>query len=148
MKRISSIVTLLKRIYRPYNKGLIQMLREKGFNNLRPSFLDILLYICENNNASVCTIGKACALKKQTMTGHLNELEKRGYVIREMDSDDKRKHNVILTEQGKKFKLSLYECLDELEKVYCDQIGERELDTIEYGLKNLHSKINKSHLRY
>lgn len=141
MKRISEIGSLLKKIYRNYNTDLLKSLAGSGFIDLRPSFLEILIFICENNKPSIKEIGLACGLKKQTMTSHLNELEKRGYILRVKSERDKREQLVSLTEYGQKFKLTMLEVISELENQYLNKVGEVELDRIIHMLGNFHQKV-------
>jgi DNA-binding MarR family transcriptional regulator len=141
MKRIANIGSLLKKIYRLYSVELIKELQARGFNDLRPSFLEILMYLSENDRPSIKLIGKACGLKKQTMTSHLNELEKRGYIKRAHSDLDKREQLVFLTDYGEKFKLNLLQVTNDLEKQYTKKIGEVELDRVELMLDNLYREI-------
>jgi len=143
MKRISNIGSLLRKIYRLYSLELLSVLQRRGFTDLRPSFLEILTFICEHDGPSIKTIGKACGLKKQTMTSHLNELEKRGYIRRQINPADKREQNIFLTEYGEKFKFHLFETVGELEKEYSSRFGEVELNRVELLLENLHRELNK-----
>jgi len=144
MRKISLIGSLLKRIYRSYSNELLYSLEQRGFTDLRPSFLEILLYICEVDGPSIKEIGRACGLKKQTMTSHLNELEKRSYIERRVGVRDKREQHIYLTGYGEKFKLNLFECSDEIEKSYSDIIGDVELDRVQHLLKNFHGKITSA----
>lgn len=144
MNKISLIGSLLKRIYRNYSNELLDSLQQRGFTDLRPSFLEVLLYVCENEGPSIKEVGRACGLKKQTMTSHLNELEKRGYVERKVNPRDKREQNIFLTDYGEKFKLNLFDCIDAIEKNYTDILGEVELDRVQHLLKNFHVKIDSS----
>jgi DNA-binding MarR family transcriptional regulator len=141
MKKVSSIGSLLKKIYRTYSVELLSLLQVRGFTDLRPSFLEVLLFICEHSGPTIKEIGAGCGLKKQTMTSHLNELEKRGYIERKINSEDKREQNIFLTEYGLKFKLNLFESINEIEKKYTDLIGDLELNRIEMTLKSFHSKL-------
>ncbi len=141
MKKVSSIGSLVKKIYRTYSVELLSLLQVRGFTDLRPSFLEVLLFICEHNGPSIKEIGSGCGLKKQTMTSHLNELEKRGYIERKLNLEDKREQNIFLTEYGLKFKLNLFESINEIEKKYTDLIGDLELNRIEMTLKNFYSKL-------
>lgn len=141
MKKVSSIGSLLKKIYRTYSGELLTLLQVRGFTDLRPSFLEVLLFICEHEGPTIKEIGFGCGLKKQTMTSHLNELEKRGYIERKTNFQDKREQNIFLTEYGLKFKLNLFECINEIEKKYTDLIGDLELNRVELILKNFHSKL-------
>jgi DNA-binding MarR family transcriptional regulator len=144
MKRIAHIGSLLKKIYRAYSVELIKELQSRGFNDLRPSFLEILMYLSENDGPSIKMIGKACGLKKQTMTSHLNELEKRGYVTRAHSEQDKREQLVHLTDYGEKFKLNLLQVTNDLERQYTLKLGEVELDRVELMLGNLYRELMDS----
>ena len=144
MKTVSSIGSLLKKIYRSYTNELLSLLQLRGFTDLRPSFLDILLFICSQEGSSIKEIGHACALKKQTMTSHLNELEKRGYIRRAVSEKDKREQHIYLTQYGEKFKLNLFECIEGIEKNYIGILGEVELDRADHLLKNFYQKISEA----
>lgn len=147
MKKIANIGGLLKKIYRVYSFELIKELQSNGFNDLRPSFLEILMYLSEHDAPSIKMIGKACGLKKQTMTSHLNELEKRGYIKRSNSDLDKREQLVSLTDYGEKFKLNLLQVTNDLEKHYTSKVGAVELDRVEMMLDNLYREIIENQKR-
>ena len=140
MNRISVIGSLLKRNYRNYSNDLLQLLQSKGFIDLRPSFLEILSFVCDNNLPTIKEVGLACGLKKQTMTSHLNELEKRGYITRRSSHRDKRTQHVCLTDFGERFKINLLEVTDELEGKYLESLGSVELDRVVHTLENFYEK--------
>lgn len=143
MNRISEIGNLLKKIYRIYSNEIIDYLSDKGFSDLRPSFLEILTFIADNPGPSIKVIGNSCGLKKQTMTSHLNELEKRGYIIRKTSESDRREQHIFFTDYGERFKLYLNEALSALEKNCAESVGSVELERLELQLKNFHHKIHK-----
>lgn len=143
MNKISQIGSLLKKIYRLYSRDLLVNLEQRGFTDLRPSFLEVLLFICETSGGpSIKSIGEGCQLKKQTMTSHLNELEKRGYIERRVNSRDKREQKIFLTEYGERFKLNLFETIGEIESKYSSVVGDVELDRVESILSNLYFKVS------
>jgi DNA-binding MarR family transcriptional regulator len=142
MSKVSSIGGLLKKLYRSYSNSLLQVLELKGFTDLRPSFLEVLLVICENPGSSIRDIGKNCELKKQTMTSHLNELEKRGYIKRQINPHDKREQNIFLTDYGDRFKLALFEGIESIERNYARAFGDVELERMEAILLRFHGRIN------
>lgn len=141
MKKLSSIGTLLKKLYRLYSGELLTLLQQRGYTDLRPSFLEVLLYICEHDGPTIKAVGEGCGLKKQTMTSHLNELEKRDYIYRQLNENDKRGQRVFLTENGQRFRLNLFECINEIEQKYSSVLGDVELDRVSHLLKNFHSKL-------
>ena len=144
MKRITIVGLLLKKIYRHYSSDLLSLLHARGFIDLRASFLEILSFICDNDAPSIKEIGAACGLKKQTMTSHLNELEKRGYITRQTGLQDRRELKVHFTAYGEKFKIALLEVASEVENEYLKSLGDVELDRIIHTLENFHQKIQKN----
>lgn len=143
MLKVANIGNLLKKIYRIYSNDLLSALQNKGYLDLRVSFLEILMYVCDNDAPSIKEVGKACGLKKQTMTSHLNELEKRGYITRKTNERDRRELQVHLSDYGEKFKVALLEVINDLENDYTKNIGDVELDRITHTLENFHHKIQK-----
>ena len=139
---ISQISSYLKRFYRIYSSRLLASLQDRGYTDLRISFLEVLNFLCENEGSSIKEIGTSCGLKKQTMTSHLNELEKRGYIIRQVNAKDKREQHVFLTDYGKKFRLNLLESIQEIENDYQESIGDVELNRLKLILKTSISKIS------
>lgn len=143
MRKIAHIGSLLKQIYRLYSVELMHRLQAQGFTDLRASFLEILMYLTEHESPSIKMIGVACGLKKQTMTSHLNELEKRGYISRQNSDYDKREQLVVLTEYGAKFKVCLLQVINDIENEYTKKLGSVELDRVELMLGNLHKELQR-----
>ncbi len=140
MNLIGKIGSLLKISYRIYSHALLKQLQEKGFNDLRPSFLEILIVISDKQGASLKEIGEECFLKKQTMTSHINELVKRGYVKKVKGEKDRREQRVFFTELGDKFQMSLKEEINNVQEFYLNNIGEIELLKIQNSLTELIEK--------
>lgn len=141
MNILADIGQSLKKIYRIYSHDLLMNLEDRGFTDLRPSFLEILAYVCEHNNPKIKDVGTACGLKKQTMTSHLNELQKRGYINRINSEKDRRAQLVQLTEYGEQFKLNFVEALKDLEDQYSEQMGQVELEKVMHSLGRFYNNI-------
>ncbi len=142
MTQISQIGNLLKKMHRLYSGDLLQRLQEKGYTDLRPSFLEILIFISEKEGPSIKDIGQNCGLKKQTMTSHLNELVKRNYIQKKSGEMDKREQRIFLTEYGTKFRISMLEAMAEQEKNYTNQLGEVEINRMKLTLEEMFAKIS------
>jgi DNA-binding MarR family transcriptional regulator len=89
------------------------------------------------------------------MTSHLNELERRGYVLRKISQRDRREQCVFLTEHGNKFRLSFFEVIELVDDLYREKIGEVELvrieDALSFAFERLsipNSKENSSKLDF
>ncbi|MCB9094244.1 MAG: winged helix-turn-helix transcriptional regulator [Halobacteriovoraceae bacterium] len=141
MNTVSEIGSLLKKIYRIYSTQVLKYLESKGFSDLRASFLEILIFVAETDGPSLKMIGSACNLKKQTMTSHVNELVKRGYLKKVQGVHDKREQRIYFTELGERFRMSLREAIVEIESQYIHKIGEVELLRIKNMLNDFYEKL-------
>ncbi|MBP5297158.1 MAG: MarR family transcriptional regulator [Bacteriovoracaceae bacterium] len=140
MKKISQIGALLKKSYRIYGQQMLQGLTERGFSDLRPSFLEVLRCLCEHHGPTIKELGTILGLKKQTMTSHLHELEASGYIRRQV-GEDRREQKIYLTEYGERFKLNLLEVTEQIEQNFRVAVGEVELDRVETLLSNFYGKL-------
>lgn len=139
--QISQIGTLLKKIYKLYSNSLLEKLQDRGFTDLRISFLEVLNFVSHNDGGSIKAIGTGCGLKKQTMTSHLNELVKRGYLKREKGKSDRREQNIFLTTYGQQFRLALNESIEELDQHYSHLVGDVELERLLSILNRTHDRL-------
>lgn len=139
--QISQIGTLLKKIYKLYSNSLLEKLQDRGFTDLRISFLEVLNFVSHNDGVSIKAIGIGCGLKKQTMTSHLNELVKRGYLKREKGKSDRREQNIFLTTYGQQFRLALNESIEELDQHYSHLVGDVELERLLSILNRTHDRL-------
>jgi DNA-binding MarR family transcriptional regulator len=89
--------------------------------------------LCSGSNLNVSEIQSCIPLSKPAVSQILNSLERKGYIIREIDLRDRRKISVVSTEEGNevlKRTMADYDCM--LEKVVT-QFGEEDILTlIEY----------------
>ncbi|BFH72786.1 MarR family transcriptional regulator [Sulfurisphaera javensis] len=61
-----------------------------------------VLYFLKNGEKNVTSLANFADVNKSTMVEVLDKLEKRGYIIRERDSEDRRVVIVKITDEGKK----------------------------------------------
>jgi len=141
MNTTAYIGSFLKQFYRKYSTSLITHLEEKGFSDLRPSFLEILLYLADNEGASLKKVGDFCQLKKQTMTTHVNELVKRGYVVKKVNPEDRREQAIYFTEFGNRFRIALQEISHQIHDEWSVHLGEVELKRLYFILDTSMKKI-------
>ncbi|MGH4050732.1 MAG: MarR family winged helix-turn-helix transcriptional regulator [Clostridium sp.] len=77
-------------------------LKEKGLDDLAPSYGNILTVLYNNNGRlSMNQIGKIIGKDKSTITALVNKLSNLGYVKKEKCIEDRRVTYIILTEKGK-----------------------------------------------
>jgi DNA-binding MarR family transcriptional regulator len=142
MQDLHQLLSSLKKISRFYHGLLLNQLDAKGFNDLRASFLEILMVITKDEGATLKEVGDKCRLKKQTMTSHINELVKRGYLLKRKGQHDARKQELYFTPLGERLKLVLLDSLGELEQNIKNEIGELEFLRLNEALLHFDSKLN------
>jgi len=73
---------------------------KKKFGLTGPQLI-LLQSISAHSKVSVTQLSKNVSLSQATVTDITKRLEKRGYITRTRDTEDKRKTNIALTENGK-----------------------------------------------
>jgi DNA-binding MarR family transcriptional regulator len=76
-------------------------LRRVGDPSLKPSRFAILTLLDLNPGITQTALGKACGRDKSTLTPALDELVKRGHVLRVRTATDRRSYRLKLTASGK-----------------------------------------------
>lgn len=123
----------------------IQIIREfykyRKYNTAYQLDKMILLYIMKTKKPTPIVIANALSLAPQLVSTMINQLEKKSWVIREIDTTDRRKYNLILTkiglENAKQFENQLYTET----KGMLDYIGEKDVQ----HLMRIYKKIIAYH---
>lgn len=84
--------------------------------NLTAAQMDVLIYLRCNNEIEIHQreIERWLRLKNPTVTGILNRLEEKGFIVRQTNESDKRFRTIKLTEQSNQL---LHETKQEMEQV-------------------------------
>lgn len=101
--------------------------------NLTNSQFPILFYIMENKGKSITQrdIEQAFHLKNPTVTGLLNLLEKKGFVQRVVNPNDRRSNHLLLTDSGKKMQPVLRTATKLIDSRLLDGFSEEEATKLE-----------------
>mgnify|MGYP000557939993 FL=1 len=90
---------LFKQINTVYEKDINNQLKGIGITSSQCEVLDYLFH-CDKEEVNQRDIEKALNLKNPTVTGLLQRLDEKGYVLIGPNAKDKRKKNVYLTEKA------------------------------------------------
>ena len=90
---------LFKQINTVYEKDINNQLKGIGITSSQCEVLDYLFH-CDKEEVNQRDIEKALNLKNPTVTGLLQRLDEKGYVLSVPNAKDKRKKNVYLTEKA------------------------------------------------
>ena len=90
---------LFKQINTVYEKDINNQLKGIGITSSQCEVLDYLFH-CDKEEVNQRDIEKALNLKNPTVTGLLQRLDEKGYVLIVPNAKDKRKKTVYLTEKA------------------------------------------------
>lgn len=92
----AALLDHLARLSRAHSEATLAAL------GLRPRHLVALTVLREHNPATQQALASALAIDPTNLVGLLNELESAGLVARRRSDEDRRRHNVELTEEGER----------------------------------------------
>ncbi len=111
-------------------------LAARGYEDVRPVHdFAIRAIVSGADNAS--ELGRRLAVSKQAAAKTIGILEKRGYVVREVDPVDARYKRLRVTARGFDMLREAEEIFDELRNQWARQIGTTQLEEIEQHLAGL-----------
>ncbi|MDD5083886.1 MAG: helix-turn-helix domain-containing protein [Candidatus Moranbacteria bacterium] len=90
----------LSQVTRVWNQRFMDILRSKGYYNLKPSFCAVFFPLFENDGQSASELARATKMTKQTIGIYVRELHQRGYIKLVNDARDKRVRRIFLTAKG------------------------------------------------
>ena len=99
MTEVSELVALLSKAERGYTKVLNRSFQNAGYDLSREQY-ELLEVLWEREHVNQQNISKRVQKDKYNVTKLLNTLQKRRYVQRKIDKEDKRSNFVVLTEKG------------------------------------------------
>ena len=95
-----SVALLLRVIYQHHSQAIESALRAAGFNDIAPSAGNVFPFM-RPDGITISALAKLAGVRKQTMTQAVEQLERRGYVERRDDPDDRRSRLIFLTDRGR-----------------------------------------------
>jgi DNA-binding MarR family transcriptional regulator len=134
---VASATFLLKRLGFAAKEGSMKAYEGTG---LRPYHHAILLVLDEGSAETQGSIADALGYDRGQLVGLLDELEEQGLIERRRDPDDRRRHFVRLTSDGKRTLKKLRALSKEIEDEFLDPLGEKERATLHTLLLRLAEK--------
>jgi DNA-binding MarR family transcriptional regulator len=134
---VASSTFLLKRLGFAAKERGMQAYEQQG---LHPYHFAILLALDEGSHETQGAIADALGYDRGQLVGLLDELEKRGLVERRRDPDDRRRHLVQMTAEGKRTLRRLRSLARELEDDFLEPLSDAERDKLHALLLKLVAK--------
>jgi DNA-binding MarR family transcriptional regulator len=131
----NNLSRLLREFSRDFERRIWQGLDERGYPDIRPSHSAVFANL-GMGAVRVTELAERAQVTQQAMGKMLKELERMGYVARDIDSGDKRAKEIRLTQRGVALAVDSLEVVDKVRSYYESKIGAHALDELEANLRH------------
>ncbi|MGK0466239.1 MarR family winged helix-turn-helix transcriptional regulator [Clostridium sp.] len=137
------IIYFISKTKKKMTKFIEKALKEKGLEDLAPSYGNILTVLYNNNGRlSMNQIGKTVGKDKSTITALVNKLSNLGYVKKEKCMEDRRVTYIILTEKGKAIEGKVNEISGKVNLIAYKNFSKEEKDIFLKLLKKMNNNFD------
>jgi DNA-binding MarR family transcriptional regulator len=140
----NNLSRLLREFSRDFERRICRGLAARGHPDVRPSHSAVFSNL-GTGAVRVTELARRAQVTQQAMGKMLKELERMGYVARDIDGSDKRAKEIRLTQRGVDLATDSLAVVDEVRAYYADKIGRALLDSLEGELREA---LGKLHLDY
>lgn len=127
---------LFKQINNVYEKDINNQLKGIGITSSQCEVLDYLFH-CEKEEVNQKDIEKALNLKNPTVTGILQRLDEKGYILIVPNGKDRRKKNVHLTEKAYDIQRKMESDRRKIDKTLTLGMSKREIQALQKMLNRV-----------
>ncbi|MEK4519317.1 MarR family transcriptional regulator [Paenibacillus sp. FSL H8-0122] len=122
--------------YRSLVEAAQAELAARGYEDVRPVH-DVAIRAIASGADSASELGRRLMVSKQAAAKTIDILQKRAYVVREVDPLDARRKRLRVTARGLEMLREAEEIFDELRDKWARQIGSAQLEELEKHLADL-----------
>ncbi|MFK8047954.1 MAG: MarR family winged helix-turn-helix transcriptional regulator [Halioglobus sp.] len=141
----NNLVRLLKEFAKDFEHRVLLNLHRRGYEAIRPSHSAVFSNL-GLGAVRVTELAERARVTQQAMGKMLKELERIGYVARDVDGIDKRAKEIRLTPAGIALVEESMKAVAEVRQEYAQRIGEEELNELENSLRKAVNKLKLDYL--
>jgi DNA-binding MarR family transcriptional regulator len=130
------IGALLRLPWEAVQRGMLERLHERGFDDLDAPHLNVFQYPGPQG-ARPSELAARLRISKQALNYLLGELERLGYLERRADPDDLRSKRVAVTPRGVSAIHVIREAVAEMEASWAEQLGKKRFEQLRGLLSEL-----------
>ena len=130
----NNLARLLREFSRDFERRICQGLADRGYPDIRPAHNAIFANL-GMGAVRVTALAERAQVTQQAMGKMLKELERMGYVARDIDGGDKRAKEIRLTQRGIALAADSLEVMTQIRSYYAHKIGAQPLDELEQQLR-------------
>ncbi|MCJ7690255.1 MAG: MarR family transcriptional regulator [Clostridiaceae bacterium] len=137
------IIYFISKTKKKMTRFIEKSLKEKGLDDLVPSYGNILTVLYNNNGRlSMNQIGKIIGKDKSTITALVNKLSKLEYVKKEKCIEDRRVTYIILTEKGRAIEGKVNDISEKVNLIAYKNFSKKEKDIFLELLKKMNNNFD------
>jgi DNA-binding MarR family transcriptional regulator len=130
-RRLSiNLSRLLLEFGKDYERRVMDILNKRGHPLIRPSHGTVFANLSEGA-VRVTELADRAHVTQQAMGKMLKEMERIGYIVRDIDGSDRRAKKIRPTQRGLDLMRDSREAVDEVRQHYASQVGEEALQELE-----------------
>jgi DNA-binding MarR family transcriptional regulator len=141
----NNLSRLLREFARDFERRIWQGLAARGYPDIRPSHSAVFANL-GMGAVRVTELAERAQVTQQAMGKMLKELERMGYVARDIDRGDKRAKEIRLTQRGVALAADSLEIVNQVRSYYANKIGTQQLDELEQSLRDAVRKLQLEYL--
>ena len=112
-------------------------LKEYDINDLNTAQGRIIFSLWQNDNVPISELARHTSLGKTTLTSMLDRLDQSGYIIRNVDENDRRKTLVALSDKVKSIEGRHEAVSKEMTSLFYKGLSEEQIDVFENTLRHI-----------
>lgn len=134
-----SLMSFSKKMRRTINATLM----EKHINTMQAHILSYL----KDHPSPVCQkdLQEACSVRRSTISGVIDTMERNGLIVRRGGKDDKRKKEIVITRQGERLSHCCEDSFEAIERELSDVLDDKEKETFLSILGKLQGQLEHMH---
>ncbi|WP_279245218.1 MarR family winged helix-turn-helix transcriptional regulator [Candidatus Litorirhabdus singularis] len=141
----NNLSRLLLEFGRDYERRILKVLHQRGHADVRPCHSAVFSNL-GLGAVRVTELAERAQITQQAMGKILKELERLGYVARDIDGNDRRAKKIRLTERGREMVRDSMNVVLEVRKEYALKAGEDQLEALESQLARCVDSIELEYL--
>lgn len=141
----NNLPRLLREFSRDFERRIWEGMVKRGYPDIRPSHSAVFANL-GMGAVRVTELAERAQVTQQAMGKMLKELERTGYVARDIDGGDKRAKEIRLTGRGVALAADSLAVVDEVRAYYALKIGAEPLDLLEANLRDAVKKLQLDYL--
>jgi DNA-binding MarR family transcriptional regulator len=130
----NNLPRLLREFSRDFERRIWEALASRGYPDIRPAHSHVFANL-GLGAVRVTELARRAQVTQQAMGKMLKELERMGYVSRDVDQSDRRAREIHLTQRGIDLAADSLEVVDEIYAQYAEKIGEKRLAELQESLR-------------